>query len=71
MTEKHFGMVVEEDGQLLIAFKPETIQFITSELSMKDGDVVLIDSIEGDKDQKAILIQKLDQTKKEMELLDE
>lgn len=60
MTEKHFGMVVEEDGQLLIAFKPETIQFITSELSMKDGDVVLIDSIEGDKDQKAILIQKLD-----------
>lgn len=60
MTEKHFGMVVEEDGQLLIAFKPETIQFITSELSMKDGDVVLIDRIEGDKDQKAILIQKLD-----------
>ena len=60
MTEKHFGMVVEEDGQLLIAFKPETIQFITSELSMNDGDVVLIDSIEGEKDQKAILIQKLD-----------
>lgn len=60
MTEKHFGMVVEEDGQLLIAFKPETIQFITSELSMNDGDVVLIDSVEGEKDQKAILIQKLD-----------
>lgn len=57
--EGHFGMVVEEEGQILIAFRPETIDFISGELSIVDGDVVSIASVEGDNDQKAVQITKL------------
>ena len=46
MTEQHLGMVVEEDGQVLIAFKPETIKFISDQLTIEGGDVVVIDSME-------------------------
>jgi len=59
MTEQHLGMVVEEDGQVLIAFKPETIKFISDQLSISGGDVVVIDSLEGDSDQTGIIITKL------------
>ena len=59
MTEQHLGMVVEEDGQVLIAFKPETIKFISDLLSIGEGDVVSIDSVEGDNDQTGIIITKL------------
>ena len=59
MTEQHLGMVVEEDGQVLIAFKPETIKFISDKLSIGEGDVVVIDSVEGDNDQTGIIITKL------------
>ena len=59
MTEQHLGMVVEEDGQVLIAFKPETIKFISDQLTIEGGDVVVIDSMEGDNDQTAIIITKL------------
>lgn len=59
MTEQHLGMVVEEDGQVLIAFKPETIKFISDQLSIGAGDVVVIDSVEGDNDQTGIIITKL------------
>ena len=59
MTEQHLGMVVEEDGQVLIAFKPETIKFISDQLSIGEGDVVSIDSVEGDNDQTGIIITKL------------
>lgn len=59
MTDKHLGMVVEEDGQVLIAFKPETIKFISDQLSIGEGDVVVIDSTEGDNDQTGIIITKL------------
>jgi len=59
MTEQHLGMVVEEDGQVLIAFKPETIKFISDQLSIGEGDVVVIDSLEGDSDQTGIIITKL------------
>ena len=44
MTDKHFGMVVEEDGQILIAFRPETISFISDTLRIVDGDLVVIES---------------------------
>ena len=59
MTDQHLGMVVEEDGQVLIAFKPETIKFISDQLSIGEGDVVSIDSVEGDNDQTGIIITKL------------
>ena len=59
MTDQHLGMVVEEDGQVLIAFKPETIKFISDQLSIGEGDVVVIDSMEGDNDQAGIIITKL------------
>ena len=59
MTDRHLGMVVEEDGQVLIAFKPETIKFISDQLSIGEGDVVVIDSMEGDNDQTGIIITKL------------
>ena len=59
MTEQHLGIVVEEDGQVLIAFKPETIKFISDQLSIGEGDVVSIDSVEGDNDQTGIIITKL------------
>lgn len=59
MTDQHLGMVVEEDGQVLIAFKPETIKFISDQLSIGEGDVVVIDSMEGDNDQTGIIITKL------------
>lgn len=59
MTEQHLGMVVEEDGQVLIAFKPETIKFISDQLTIEGGDVVVIDSMEGDNDQTGIIITKL------------
>lgn len=59
MTEQHLGMVVEEDGQVLIAFKPETIKFISDQLTIEGGDVVVIDSMEGDNDQTGITITKL------------
>jgi len=42
MTDKHLGMVVEEDKQVLIAFKTETIDFIADTLKISDGDVVEI-----------------------------
>ena len=41
--KKHVGMVVEEGGQILIAFRPETIKFISDTLNITDGDVVLIE----------------------------
>jgi hypothetical protein len=42
MIDKHLGMVVEEDKQVLIAFKTETIDFIADTLKISDGDVVEI-----------------------------
>lgn len=44
MIDKHLGMVVEEEGQVLIAFKPETIKFISNSLDISEGDVVEINS---------------------------
>lgn len=41
--KKHVGMVVEEGGQILIAFRPETIKFISDTLQITEGDVVLIE----------------------------
>jgi hypothetical protein len=41
--KKHVGMVVEEGGQILIAFRPETIKFIADTLQITEGDVVLIE----------------------------
>ena len=41
--KQHVGMVVEEGGQILIAFRPETIKFISDTLNITDGDVVLIE----------------------------
>ena len=41
--KKHVGMVVEESGQILIAFRPETIKFISDTLQITEGDVVLIE----------------------------
>ena len=41
--KKHVGMVVEEGGQILIAFRPETIKFISETLQITEGDVVLIE----------------------------
>ena len=53
-------MVVEEDGQILIAFRPETIQFISDTLKIKDGDVVVIDDAsDADNDSPIIIINKL------------
>ncbi|HAW81641.1 MAG TPA: hypothetical protein DCX27_19220 [Balneola sp.] len=42
MDDKHLGMVVEEDNQVLIAFKPETIKLISDTLGISEGDVVEI-----------------------------
>ncbi len=36
----NLGFVVEEGGQPLIAFHPDTIDLIAKTLSMKDGDVI-------------------------------
>jgi|TARA_S200002703_G_scaffold50270_1_gene43637 hypothetical protein len=58
--KQHLGMVVEEDGQILIAFRPETIQFISDTLKIKDGDVVVIDDAsDADNDSPIIIINKL------------
>jgi len=58
--KQHMGMVVEEGGQILIAFRPETIKFISDTLDINEGDVVMI---EGGKDAESnepnIFINKL------------
>lgn len=43
MDTEHLGMVVEEEGQVLIAFKPETIKFISDTLEIGAGDLVVIE----------------------------
>ena len=58
--KKHVGMVVEEGGQILIAFRPETIKFISDTLQITEGDVVLIESGEEmDTNDPTIYINKL------------
>jgi hypothetical protein len=58
--KKHVGMVVEEGGQILIAFRPETIKFISETLKITEGDVVLIESGEEmDTNDPTIYINKL------------
>jgi hypothetical protein len=58
--KKHVGMVVEESGQILIAFRPETIKFISDTLQITEGDVVLIESGEEmDTNDPTIYINKL------------
>ena len=58
--KKHLGMVVEESGQILIAFRPETIKFISDTLQITEGDVVLIESGEEmDTNDPTIYINKL------------
>jgi hypothetical protein len=58
--KQHVGMVVEEDGQVLIAFRPETISFISDTLKIKDGDVVIIESgSDSDSNKSTIFINKL------------
>ena len=58
--KKHVGMVVEEGGQILIAFRPETIKFISETLQITEGDVVLIESgDEMDTNDPTIYINKL------------
>lgn len=58
--KKHVGMVVEEGGQILIAFRPETIKFISETLQITEGDVVLIESGEEmDTNDPTIYINKL------------
>ena len=58
--KQHVGMVVEEDGQVLIAFRPETISFISDTLKIKDGDVVIIESgLDSDSNKPTIFINKL------------
>ena len=39
-TDVNLGFVVEEGGQPLIAFHPDTIDLIARTLKMKDGDVI-------------------------------
>ena len=57
--KQHVGMVVEEDGQVLIAFRPETISFISDTLKIKDGDVVIIESgSDSDSNKSTIFINK-------------
>ena len=58
--KKHVGMVVEEGGQILIAFRPETIKFISETLQITEGDVVLIEKGEdADSSDPTIFINKL------------
>ena len=58
--KKHVGMVVEESGQILIAFRPETIKFISDTLQITEGDVVLIEEGEdADSSDPTIFINKL------------
>jgi hypothetical protein len=58
--KQHVGMVVEEGGQILIAFRPETIKFISDTLNITDGDVVLIEKSEDlDMEAPSIVINKL------------
>lgn len=58
--KKHVGMVVEEGGQILIAFRPETIKFISETLQITGGDVVLIEEGEdADSSDPTIFINKL------------
>lgn len=58
--KKHVGMVVEEGGQILIAFRPETIKFISETLQITEGDVVLIEEGEdADSSDPTIFINKL------------
>ena len=58
--KKHLGMVVEESGQILIAFRPETIKFISDTLQITEGDVVLIEESEdAETSDQAIFITKL------------
>lgn len=58
--KKHVGMVVEEGGQILIAFRPETIKFISDTLQITEGDVVLIEEGEdADSSDPTIFINKL------------
>lgn len=58
--KKHLGMVVEESGQILIAFRPETIKFISDTLQITEGDVVLIeDGVDMDTNDPTIYINKL------------
>lgn len=53
-------MVVEEGGQILIAFRPETIKFISETLQITEGDVVLIEEGEdADSSDPTIFINKL------------
>lgn len=58
--KQHVGMVVEEQGQVLIAFRPETIDYIAQILKIKDGDVVVIeDGTDADTDSPMIMVSKL------------
>lgn len=58
--KQHVGMVVEEQGQVLIAFRPETIDYIAQILKIKDGDVVVIeDGTDADTDSPMVMVSKL------------
>ena len=58
--KQHVGMVVEEQGQVLIAFRPETIDYIAQILKIKDGDIVVIeDGTDADTDSPMVMVSKL------------
>ena len=60
MDMEHLGMVVEEGDQVLIAFKPETIKYISDMLKISEGDIVVIESnTELDSNDPTIYIRKL------------
>lgn len=42
----HIGMVIDEDGETFVVFKPETIKYIISSLGIEAGDVVRVSKTE-------------------------
>lgn len=60
MNIEHLGMVVEEDGQVLIAFKPETIEMIAKALHIGDGDIVVTEhGTDSDDGEPVVYIKKV------------
>lgn len=55
----NLGLVVEEDGQPLIAFHPETIDLIAKTLQMKDGDLINVEAASDSDGEPIVTIKKL------------
>ena len=60
MNVEHLGMVIEEDGQILIAFKPETIELIAQALKITAGDIVVTQhGTDGEDGEPVVYIKKV------------